>query len=364
MLTLNINHHLKKFKLNVALTVGQELVALFGPSGAGKSVTLQAVAGLIRPQTGQIFLNGRTLFDHAQGINLPPQRRRVGYVMQDYTLFPHLSVAQNIAYGLRGQPTTAIRQAVADMLDLIQLTGYAEHRPHELSGGQQQRVALARALVTNPEVLLLDEPFSALDGPTRAQLRLELRQLQTRLQIPTLLVTHDLAEANILANRIAVFSHGAILQLDSPAEIMRRPATLQVANLTNTQNFFAGTVVQANGAGLQVSVGPLRLDTPVYPFSPGQKVHCCIRPEQVLIIRPDRPARQHENLLQGRVVSIITDGLSYTLSITLTGSRLHPNRPHDLAVALPLHVFESLAPAVGQVWHVSLKQSAIHLIAA
>jgi molybdate transport system ATP-binding protein len=261
MLDLTIRHQLKKFELNISLQVGQEFVALFGPSGSGKSMTLQIVAGLVRPDFGRINIDGAVVFDSQTGLNLPPQQRHVGYVTQEYTLFPHLTVAQNIAYGLRGQSKQETRRAVADMLDLIQLADFVGHRPDELSGGQKQRVALARALVTNPKILLLDEPFSALDGPTRAQLRLELREWQTQLKIPTLLVTHDLAEANILADRIAVYQQGHLLQVGTPTEIMRRPADLTVARLTGTQNCFAGEVKTVNPQGLQVAAGPLLLDT-------------------------------------------------------------------------------------------------------
>jgi ABC-type Fe3+/spermidine/putrescine transport system ATPase subunit len=247
------------------------------------------------------------------------------------------------------------------MLDLIQLTGFADHAPDELSGGQKQRVALARALVTNPKVLLLDEPFSALDGPTRAQLRLELRDLQTQLNIPTLLVTHDLAEANILADRVAVYHQGRLLQVGPPDEIMHRPVDSVVAHLTRTQNCFAGEVRAVTPQGLQVAIGPLLVDTPPYPFTAGQKVQCCIRPEQVIMLRSERK-KQRPNIVKGKIVSITTDGLSFTLQLRLVAQRLCPEKNHDLTVALPLHVYESLALAVGQVWEVSLKQSAIHLI--
>jgi molybdate transport system ATP-binding protein len=364
MLDLTIRRQLKEFELNVALHTDRELLALFGPSGSGKSQTLQAVAGLVRPDAGRISIDGLVVFDSQSGLNLPPQQRRAGYVTQDYTLFPHLSVADNIAYGLRGRSKQAIRHAVADMLDLIQLPGFAHHRPDELSGGQKQRVALARALVTNPKILLLDEPFSALDGPTRAQLRLDLRELESHLQIPTLFVTHDLAEANILADRIAVYRAGRLLQVGLPAEIMRHPANLEVARLTGTQNCFSGHVTASTETGLQVTIGTVVLETPPYDFAPGRPVHCCIRPEQIIMLRPGRDTGHLTNLVQGHIISIMTDGLSFSLKLCLIGERLCPQQAHDLIVALPLHVYESLAPQVGQVWPVSLKQSAIHLMEA
>jgi molybdate transport system ATP-binding protein len=363
MLELTLRHRLPQFTLDFSLRLDRELVALFGPSGAGKSMTLQLVAGLLRPDSGRIQCGQRLLFDSQQGIDLPPQQRRVGYVTQDYTLFPHLSVAENIAYGLRRRCSRVQqRRAVADMLDLIQLPGFGDRRPAELSGGQQQRVALARALVTQPEVLLLDEPFSALDAPTRAQLRLELRRLQARLRLPTLLVTHDLAEANLVADRIAIYDQGRLLQLGPPADIMHRPASLAVARLTGPHNCLAGRVQAVSPTGLRVAVGDLLLDTPPYPFSPGQPVYCCLRPEQVIMLRPESETAGYSNVVQGKIESIMTDGLSYQLQIRLE-PRLQPGEPADLTVVLPLHVYESLAPAVGQRWSLSLKRSAIHLLA-
>ncbi len=326
-------------------------------------MTLQIIAGLVEPDIGQISINERPIFDSDRRVNLPPQQRRVGYVMQDYTLFPHLSVAENIAYGLRRSGSKQeIGRAVGDMLALIQLPDFADRRPAELSGGQQQRVALARALVTNPEILLLDEPFSALDGPTRMQLRSDLRELLAQINIPTLLVTHDLAEANLLADRLAMVHQGQILQVGTPNEIMQRPATLEIARLTGTQNCFAGQVQSVTSQGLQVAVGPLLLDTPSYPFGVGTQPHCCIRPEHVLILRPGYQIDHYSNIAQGRVVSVVSDGLSYTLRFCLTEERLVPDKAYDLTVALPLHVYDSLAPEVGQVWPISLKKSALHLI--
>ncbi len=365
MLEISICHPLKKFKLDIAFEVGKELVALFGPSGSGKSMTLQMVAGLIQPAAGRICSDGRALFDSAKGVDVRPQQRRVGYVMQDYTLFPHLSVAQNIAFGLRRQncAKAKIRRAVAEMLELIQLPEYESHRPHELSGGQQQRVALARALITNPDVLLLDEPFSALDAPTRAQLRLDVCELQAQIKIPTLLVTHDLAEASLMADRIAVYHQGQLLQLDDPTTIMHGPATVEVAQLVGTQNIFSAEVTGVTENGLQVAAGSVVLKSPLYPFDVGQEVQCCLRPEQVILLRPGWVSSRYTNVVETQVTSIMTDGLSFSLQLRLTETRLHPQQNCDLTVKLPLHVHESLAPEVGQRWHVSLKQSAIHLIA-
>lgn len=362
MLDLMLRHQLKGFLLDVAFETTCQTLALFGPSGAGKSLTLQAIAGLIQPDFGRIIINEKPVFDSQTGLNIPPHQRQVGYVMQEYTLFPHLTVAQNIAYGLRKQSTGVTRQAVAEMLDLIQMTDQANHYPAELSGGQKQRVALARAIVTQPQLLLLDEPFSALDAPTRAQLRLELRNIPAQVKPPMLLVTHDLAEANILADQMVIYHQGQILQTGTPAEIMRRPHTLQVAKLTNTLNFFEGQVTDITSTGLQVKTEAGLLTTPIYPVTVGQRVHCCLRPEQILLLRPRQATISRPNIVQARIVSVMTDGLSYSLQLRLLTGRLQPHQANDLTVLLPLHVYESLRPQVDQIWSISLKPTAIHLI--
>jgi len=365
MLELTIYHQLKEFDLNISFQTGQEVMALFGPSGAGKSMTLQIIAGLVRPKSGSITINKRTVFDSSRGLNLPPQQRRVGYVMQEYTLFPHLSVAENIAYGLRRNGSKhEIWQVVTNMLDLIQLPGFANYRSDELSGGQKQRIALARALVTNPEILLLDEPFSALDGPTRAQLRMDLQTLLSQINIPTLFVTHDLAEANLLADRIAVYHRGKLLQVSTPAEVMHHPTSLEVARLLGPHNCLSGEVRLVTSHGLQVQAGSLLLDTPSYPFALGQAVNCFLRPEQVILLRSKESLQNYTNLAQVQVVSIVTDGLSFSLQLCLVGERLFPDQRYDLIATVPLHVYESLSPVVGQMWWVSLKREAIHLLKA
>jgi ABC-type Fe3+/spermidine/putrescine transport system ATPase subunit len=328
-------------------------------------MTLQMVAGLVGPLQGRIKINDRLVFCDENRINLPPQQRRVGYVMQDYTLFPHLSVGDNIGYGLRLRRWSKTRrvEVVQQMLDLVQMSGFIDYRPDQLSGGQKQRVALARALIMQPDVLLLDEPFSALDAPTRAQLRADLLELLRTIGRPVLLVTHDLAEASMLADRIAVYDRGRILQLAKPAEVVNRPASLEVAELVGMQNCFAGMVRKVSDIEMKVAVGPLLLRMPSRPFSVGQRVTCCIRPEQVILLRPGRPDRNaYINVVQVGITTVMTDGFSFTLRLRLSQGRLLPEQSHDLVVKLPLHVYETLQPASGQEWSVALKPTALHLI--
>ncbi|MDR6394512.1 ABC transporter ATP-binding protein [Herbaspirillum seropedicae] len=206
----------RRFALDLSLVSASQRIVLYGPSGAGKSLTLKAIAGLMRPDSGHIRLNGRTLFNSNEGIDLPVQGRNVAYLFQDYALFPHLSVAQNIAFGLaRGCVNLrrpAQHPAVAKWLRAFELDDIAHSRPAQISGGQRQRVALARALVAEPDILLLDEPFSALDLSLRERMRAELAELQAQLQVPMLLITHDPADVEALGQTVFELRDGRLHQ--------------------------------------------------------------------------------------------------------------------------------------------------------
>jgi len=202
----------RSFALQVRFASRDDRIVLFGPSGAGKSATLRAIAGLLRPAQGRIAVGGRVLFDAARGIDLAPRQRRVGYVFQDYALFPHLSVRDNIGYGLRRglRLDAEARRRIDAMLELFELRPLAQTLPRELSGGQRQRVALARALIVEPAVLLLDEPFAALDLRLRERMREELRELQLRFAVPLVLITHDLQDVQRLAETLVVMEMGRV----------------------------------------------------------------------------------------------------------------------------------------------------------
>ena len=210
------------FSLDVSFATDQDVVVLFGPSGAGKSLTLQAIAGLITPDAGRIVAGERVLFDAARHIRVPARRRDVGYVFQDYALFPHLTVARNVTFGFKqGWPwylPRGERLRLEEVLDIFELTDLRHSLPRDLSGGQRQRVALARALIRRPSLLLLDEPFSALDALLRAKMRRELLKVQARFEVPVILITHDPEDVAALAETVVVYDIGRIRQVLSLAD--------------------------------------------------------------------------------------------------------------------------------------------------
>ncbi|MDZ8084388.1 MAG: molybdate ABC transporter permease subunit [Nostoc sp. DedQUE12b] len=237
-LFVNIEKILPSFDLKVAFTADEQPLGLLGGSGAGKSMILRCLAGIETPTTGRIVLNGRVLFDSEQGINLPSRDRRIGFLVQNYALFPHMNVAQNIAFGLPKKLSAgSIRVQVEEQLIAMQLQGLGDRYPHQLSGGQQQRVALARALASQPEALLLDEPFSALDTHLRSQLEQQMTETLADYQGVTLFVTHNMEEAYRICPNLLVLEHGRAVHYGSKHEIFQHPATVSVAQLTGCKNF-------------------------------------------------------------------------------------------------------------------------------
>ena len=284
--------------IDLAVAEG-EFVTLLGPSGCGKTTTLNMVAGFLDPSAGRILMSGRPV----EG--LPPFRRNVGLVFQDFALFPNMSVAHNIAFGLRmrGVPREDIDRQVGAMVDLVKLTGMGERRPQSLSGGQRQRVALARALVIQPQILLLDEPLSNLDLKLREEMRSEISQLQRRLRIPTIFVTHDQDEALAMSDRIVVMNAGRIEQAGTPADIYEKPRSRFVAEFVGAINLVSGRMVAHEPA-----TGLVRVETPFGPLlatattdgPTSGAVDVCFRPERVRFV-PDGTAT---NVIRARVAGL------------------------------------------------------------
>ena len=239
-LTVNIEKNLGSFCLKTSFQCDGTPTALLGASGCGKSLTLRCVAGIVKPDKGQIILNGRVLFDSEKGIDLPPQQRKVGYLFQNYALFPNMTVEQNIACGLNGEKDKNIRhQKVQQMVDRMQLTGLEKRKPHQLSGGQQQRVALARILVGDPEILLLDEPFSALDSYLRDQMLTEVKRILADFNKDMLLVTHNRDEAYSMCPYLMVMNSGAIVRRGKTKEVFASPKNVTTAVLTGCKNIYS-----------------------------------------------------------------------------------------------------------------------------
>ena len=288
LLEARIKKTLPGFKLAISFTIKQEILSLVGPSGSGKSLTLQCISGLMNPDEGYLQVNGQVLFDSAAGINVPPQKRKVGYVFQNYALFPHLTVFENIAFGLAGWERREIAARVDYLLEKMRLGGFKNRYPRQLSGGQQQRVALARALAPEPEILLLDEPFSALDTQVRGKLEREILTLHQFYQGHIIFVSHNLEEAYRLSSRIAVYEAGRILQLGPKNELINAPANPTVAKLTGAKNLAGGVIHELDGAKATVLVPAwqeklqVRLPRPEN-YRLKQKVIVGIRPEYIRI---------------------------------------------------------------------------------
>lgn len=359
MLEVELHKRFAGFQLEVSFHTEADLVVLFGPSGAGKSLTLQTIAGIVQPDTGYIGLDGQPLYDSARRLHLPPQRRRVGYVPQNYALFPHLSVAGNISFGLTGWARQLRRQRVMELLTLFNLEGLAHRRAHQLSGGQQQRVALARALAIQPRLFLLDEPFGALDVALRDTLRQELTQMQTRLGLTMLLVTHDLADVFAFGQHVIVYDNGRIIQHGPRDTIFFQPANRQVAELVRTQNILPAVVEGADCNTLWLRWQGRRIAASPQPLAPGTPVDLCIRPTQVLIVRPSRlQTRPRDTLLWGCIVRERMQAESFTLYVQLD----HSHAAYDLEIVLPAYVYHRLGLATDKRILVELQRHVLHLM--
>lgn len=290
--------------LQIAADPGKVTV-LFGESGSGKTSFLRVMAGLLRPDCGRVKMGGDVWFDSGKRICLPPQRRNIGFVFQDYALFPHLTASQNIACGLGGLPRGERAGRVQEAMDWLGVTDCAHRRPAQISGGQQQRVALARALVRQPRLLLLDEPLSALDLPARARLRGDLHELLIRTGIPTIVVTHDPSEALALADELVLMHRGGILQTGKPADVFNFPASFEAAQLLGVDTVVDGIVESSEGVLVRISAaGVMLTGISQDPLPDRTPVTVCIRAGDVVLAAPGNPAGSARNHLPGRIVRL------------------------------------------------------------
>jgi molybdate transport system ATP-binding protein len=371
-LEVRLVKRLPGFTLDVAWAAGDGVAVLFGPSGAGKTLTLQCLAGLLPPDDGRVTVDGRVFFDRAAGVDLPPQRRRIGYVFQGYALFPHLSVADNVGFGLRHRPRAARAARVTEVLDRLGLSELAGRAPHELSGGQRQRVALGRALAIDPALLLLDEPLSALDAPLRRALRDDLRAVLADWRTAAVVVTHDFTEAYRLGDRIVVYDAGRVVQSAPRSELLWQPASDAVARIVGIRNVLRGTVLKATPERIQLrwrgqTLEAVNSPSRSYLPAPDAPIAFFIRPEYVRLIRKDRgPADpgHHMNLMEGTVVGEEDFGTTWSLRLRLDAPGEPAQGDSDLEIEVPHLVYEILEIDRDRHWQFSIHRGSIHVLPA
>lgn len=293
--------------VNLSMAKG-ECVALLGPSGCGKTTTLRTIAGFITPQAGEVLVSGTNY------VGLPPNKRNVGLVFQDYALFPHMTIFENVAYGLkmRKTPKAEIERLVMQFLEMVQLGHVKDRLPGNLSGGQRQRVALARALVISPDLLLLDEPLGALDKKLRDQMQVELKQLQKKLGVTTIIVTHDQEEALSLADRVAVMFNGEIREIGSPSTLYESPSHRDVMEFLGGSNILECRATEVTSRGATIAgPGGFRATIPSGMLAVGQHLQVGIRPEHMLIQKvqsgnqPSVRGVVHETVYKGAIVEVL-----------------------------------------------------------
>jgi len=342
----NLSVDLGDFLLkDVSFDVKQgEYYIILGPTGAGKTVLLESIAGLYPIKSGEIWLNGKGITD------LEPEKRGIGVVYQDYVLFPHLSVKENIVFGLklRGQPRQEIEATLERLVELLNISHLLERKPATLSGGESQKVALARALSVKPEVLLLDEPLSALDPETREDIQHELRRIHERLNVTVIHVTHDFEEAVALGDRIAVIGEGRIMQVGTSEQVFRQPNSEFVARFAMTRNIFSGEVRDGDEECAAIDVGEVEIAVATHLRG---KFHASVRPEDILV--STEPLKSSaRNCLHGVIGRVDDRGSTLLLTVAV---------PPDFICLVTRRSFEEMELAQGKEVYMTFKASAVHV---
>ena len=343
------------FALDSRFVVEQGITVLYGPSGSGKTTILRSIAGIVVPDEGRIELGEHVYFDSATETNVPIQRRRIGFVFQDYLLFPHLTAAQNVAYGIGSATAKGRRDRAIELLDLLGIAYASDRRPLQLSGGEQQRVALARALGSDPAILLLDEPLSALDAATRLRLLGEIVELQRKSKIPFLYVTHSPADAVRVGDSALILNAGRVVQAGKPAEVFNAPRDSAVSQAVGNENILVGRVKDHNERD-GVSVIDLAACELVIPYIALQKttpVTIGIRSDDIIVSRERIGQTSARNLLEGTVKHTVQDGPEVEL---LTDCGV------NLKVRVTVQAFEALGLKPGAKVFLLIKASSCHVL--
>lgn len=321
-----------EFTLLAKFEAPQGITILFGASGSGKTTTLKSIAGIMRPDSGSISINGQTLFDSERGINKPIRERGVGLVFQNLALFPHMSAQRNVEFAISGLSRAARRERALELMERLHISHTASRYPTGISGGEAQRVALARALASKPRVLLLDEPLSAVDEATKQGIIADLKMINHDLHVPVIYVTHSRDEAVMLGDYLIAYDCGHIVATGEPLEIFSSPVIASVARLSGVENIFEGIVLHRNDAAGTMTInvsdqsGTCRLDTPLGKESPGEGVLIAVRSGDILLATEELRATSARNILRGRINAIeersgqtivrIESGVTWAASVT------------------------------------------------
>lgn len=354
MLEVDIEKKVNSFRLEVRFSIGNEILVILGKSGAGKSLTLNCISGIIKPDKGMIKLNNRILFDSEKNINMPLRKRKIAYLFQNLALFPHKRVIDNIAYA------GSMKKAIS-IMQKFGIEKLKDRFPHEISGGERQRVALARAILAEPELLLLDEPLSALDQNTKWEIISFIKNLQREQRLPLIYVTHDFTEAVAIADKAGVIINGKLMQFGEREEVFYKPETREIAELVGTENIFEAELLREdnekssfNFKGIDIIVN--KRDGKKEKKRMAKKAILCIRPEDIMLIREDKPKR-FENTYRAEIEALENFGnalVKITAKIEKNGERIK--------ILVPRHVREKMEIREGKKIEVSFKKEKIHVI--
>jgi molybdate transport system ATP-binding protein len=363
MLSVQLQKHRRRpgsstFVLNVSLTIPAGISILFGSSGAGKSTLLDCIAGLLRPDSGKISVGDKILFDQEMGMNVPPQLRGIAYVFQSLALFPHLSVQQNVAYGLHQLPEADRVSRVEEILQAFRAQHLSQRKPGEISGGEKQRVALARSLVTNPRVLLLDEPLTGLDAELKSAIVADLRAWNALKKIPILYVTHSREEVDALGERVVAMEQGRVVSTGTPLQVLEAPRSRRLAQAAGFENLLRGTVLDLREADgvmrVRLAGSACEIEVPLGYALAGSSVLIAVRAGDILLATEKPSGLSARNILEGRIISLEQRGTLFVAQVDCGG------------VAFTVHItpgaVRALELAAGKkVWLV-LKTHSCHLV--